>query len=120
MRLYVAITDSDWFDYLAELRPVEANFWRPSGADSFHFLRSGEPLLFKLHSPNNFIVGGGFFSHYTVLPATFTWSAFAEKNGAKSESEMRRRIEKYRRVQSGSAPDYNVSSAVRQSVILCR
>ena len=66
MRLLVAITDSDWFDHLAELRPDEVNFWKPSGAESFHSLSPGEPFLFKLHSPHNFIVGGGFFSHYTL------------------------------------------------------
>jgi putative restriction endonuclease len=115
MRLFVAITDSDWFDYLAELRPDEVNFWRPSGAESFHSLAPGEPLLFKLHSPNNFIVGGGFFSHYTVLPASFAWAAFGEKNGAKTESEMRQRIEKYRRVQPGSATDYKVGCILLQS-----
>lgn len=35
MRLYVAITDDDWSNYLAEFRPDEVNFWRPSGADLF-------------------------------------------------------------------------------------
>ncbi len=79
MRLFVAITDSDWFAYLAELRPDEVNFWRPSGAESFRSLSPGEPLLFKLHSPNNYIAGAGFFSHYTVLPASFAWGAFGEK-----------------------------------------
>jgi putative restriction endonuclease len=115
MKLFVAITDSDWFDYLADLRPDEANFWRPSGAESFRSLSPGEPLLFKLHSPNNFIVGGGFFSHYTVLPASFAWGAFGEKNGAKTETEMRRRIEKYRRVEPGSASDYNIGCILLQS-----
>lgn len=115
MKLFVAITDSDWFDYLSELRPDEVNFWKPSGAKSFHSLSPGEPLLFKLHSPHNFIVGGGFFSHYTVLPASFAWGAFGEKNGAKTEIEMRQRIEKYRRVQPGSAPDYNVGCTLLQS-----
>jgi hypothetical protein len=97
MRLFVAITDSDWFDYLSELRPDEVNFWKPSGAKSFHSLSPGEPLLFKLHSPDNFIVGGGFFSHYTVLPANFAWGAFGEKNGAETETEMRRLIENRRK-----------------------
>lgn len=115
MRLFVAITDSDWFQYLSELKPDEVNFWRPSGAESFRALAPGEPLLFKLHSPNNFIVGGGFFSHYTALPASFTWSAYGQKNGARTESEMRRRIEKYRRVQPGSAPDYQVGCILLQT-----
>lgn len=115
MRLFVAITDSDWFDYLSELKPDEANFWRPSGAESFHSLSPGEPLLFKLHSPQNFIVGGGFFSHYTVVPASFAWGAYGEKNGAQTEFEMRRRIEKYRRVQPGSAADFNIGCILLQS-----
>jgi putative restriction endonuclease len=115
MRLLVAITDSDWFNYLAELRPDEVNFWQPSGSGSFHALSPGEPLLFKLRSPNNFIVGGGFFSHYAVLPASFTWSAFGQKNGAKDEVEMRRRIEKYRRVEPSSASDYAVGCILLQS-----
>jgi putative restriction endonuclease len=55
---------------------------QPSGSGSFQALSPGEPLLFKLRSPNNFIVGGGFFSHYSILPASFAWSAFGLKNGA--------------------------------------
>jgi putative restriction endonuclease len=115
MRFFVAITDSDWFGYLADLCPDEVNFWRPSGAETFRSLAPGEQLLFKLHSPNNYIVGGGFFSHYAVLPASFAWGAFGEKNGAKTETEMRRRIEKYRRVEPGSASEYNVGCILLQS-----
>ena len=115
MRLLVAITDSDWFKYLAELRPEEVNFWQPSGSGSFQALSPGEPLLFKLHSPNDFIVGGGFFSHYAVLPASFTWSAFGQKNGANDEAAMRRRIEKYKRAEPGSATDYAVGCILLQS-----
>jgi putative restriction endonuclease len=115
VKLLVAITDSDWFNYLSELRPDEVNFWQPSGSGSFHALSPGEPLLFKLHSPNNFIVGGGFFSHYAILPASFAWSAFGQKNGATNEVEMRRRIEKYRRVDPGAATDYSVGCILLQS-----
>ncbi len=115
MKLYVAITDSDWFDYLSELRPDEVNFWQPSGSGSFRRLSAGEPLLFKLHSPNDFIVGGGFFSHYTALPVSFAWSAFEQKNGASSQAEMRRRIEKYRRVEPSTASDFTIGCILLQS-----
>ncbi len=115
MKLYVAITDSDWFNYLSELRPDEINFWQPSGSNSFQALAPREPLLFKLHSPNDFIVGGGFFSYYAVLPASFAWSAFGPKNGAATEAEMRRRIEKYRRVEPGAASDYSVGCILLQA-----
>lgn len=95
MRFYVAITDLDWFTYLSAQKPDEVNFWQPS-AHGFKRLRPGEPLLFKLHSPRNYIVGGGFFSHYTELPLTFAWDAFGNKNGAQSLDEMRARVWKYR------------------------
>ncbi len=108
MRLYVAITDSDWFNYLSELRPDEVNFWQPSASGSFHALSPGEPLLFKLHSPHNYIVGGGFFGHYAVFPVSFAWAAFGTKNGAATEAEMRRRIERYRRIAAGETSDYLV------------
>jgi putative restriction endonuclease len=115
MRLFVAITDSDWFGYLSELRPDEVNFWQPSASSSFRALSHGEPLLFKLHSPNDYIVGGGFFSHHTVLPASFAWTTFGPKNGAATEDEMRRRIERYRRVEPNASADYSVGCILLQS-----
>ena len=60
MRLRIGITDGDWHQLLAGQPDLdEANFWQPSGARGFHALDSGELFLFKLHSPRNFIVGGG-------------------------------------------------------------
>lgn len=56
MRLYVGVTDNDWFRFLAERRPDELNFWRPGGGRAFRALEPGEPFLFKLHSPLNVIV----------------------------------------------------------------
>jgi putative restriction endonuclease len=115
MKLFIAVTDSDWFGYLSELRPDEVNFWQPSASASFHALSPGEPLLFKLHGPDNFIVGGGFFSHYTVLPASFAWATFGPKNGAATEQEMRRKIDRYRRVEPDVAADYSVGCILLQS-----
>ena len=54
-------------------------------------------FLFKLHSPRNFIVGGGFFTRFLPLPLSLAWAAFGEANGAKSLAEARVRISKYRR-----------------------
>lgn len=47
--------------------------------------------------PENYIVGGGFFLHFTFLPYTLAWETFQEKNGVETLDEMRRRIEHYRR-----------------------
>lgn len=53
--------------------------------------------VFKLHSPNNFIVGGGYFVGYSALPASLAWDAFGEKNGVTSFDDLRARIRRYRR-----------------------
>ena len=70
MNAYVAVTDGDWFRFLRSLKPEEVNFWRPSGKQGFRALVPGEPFLFKLHFPYNFIVGGGFFESFSIQPAS--------------------------------------------------
>jgi putative restriction endonuclease len=95
--LFIAITDDDWFSQLSAEAPDEANFWRPSGTKRFSAIAPGELLLFKLHSPNDFIVGGGVFSHASNVPLSLAWEAFGTRNGATSLAEMRRRIARYRR-----------------------
>jgi putative restriction endonuclease len=116
MRFYVAVTDDDWFGYLSSGGPIdEVNSWQPSGGRQFRVLQPGEPFLFKLHSPRNFIVGGGFFSHFTILPVSFAWSTFTTKNGAQTEREMRTRIERYRRIQASPIDDYEIGCILLQS-----
>ncbi|MFX0195474.1 MAG: HNH endonuclease [Candidatus Hodarchaeota archaeon] len=86
----------------------EVNFWQPGGGTLFRALESGEPFLFKLHSPHDYIVGGGFFAHSTGLPVSLAWEVFREKNGASSFLEMRRLIEKRRPSKSPSTGDYHI------------
>ena len=97
MKLWVGVTDKNWFEHLTLRSPDEVNFWQPSGTRNFRVLQPGEPFLFKLHSPNNFVVGGGFFVRYSALPASLAWEAFEKKNGVDSLNELRNRIRKYRR-----------------------
>lgn len=96
MKFYVGVTDNKWFEFLATRRPDEANFWRPGGSGSFQIIPPGAPFLFKLHSPNNFIAGGGFFVSHSKLPLSLAWEAFGEKNGASSLDSLRPLIEKFR------------------------
>jgi len=99
VKLYVGITDNDWFRFLSNRTDIdEVNFWQPSGSRAFRALQPGEPFLFKLHSPADFIVGGGFLARYSPLPVELAWEAFREKNGVGSPEEMRLRIARYRRV----------------------
>lgn len=108
MKAFVGVTDFDWFTSLSAITGLdEVNFWQPSGKSRFQSLIPGEPFLFKLHSPRDFIVGGGFFAHSTILPVSLAWSAFGEKNGACSLEEMRNRIERYRRSRP-AIEDYHI------------
>jgi putative restriction endonuclease len=105
MRLYVAVTDKDWFALHASKPEVEeVNFWRPSPDATFKVLQPGELLLFKLHSPDNFITGGGFFTRFLQLPVNLVWDTFGEANGVRSQFEMRERIAYYRRSQGPTLP----------------
>jgi hypothetical protein len=61
----------------------EVNFWQPGGRSQFRVLQPGELFLFKLHSPNNFIVGGGLFGHASIVPISLAREAFGDKNGAR-------------------------------------
>jgi putative restriction endonuclease len=100
------VTDGDWHRFLS-LRPGldEVNFWQP-GAHPFKALSPGEVFLFKLHYPTHWIVGGGFFAGYSVLPCGLAWDAFGEKNGAATLDQMLRRIEHYRK--APATPDTEI------------
>lgn len=102
MKLWIGVTDEGWYEYLRTRNPDEVNFWQPSGGREFRVLQPGEPFLFKLHSPKNYIVGGGFFVRYSPLPCSLAWEAFGEKNGVGTYDEFLARIRRYR-VRSGYA-----------------
>ena len=61
LKMYVGITDYDWFRTLKQAKCDEVNFWKPGGKTNFKALDEGDLFLFKLHSPQDYIVGGGFF-----------------------------------------------------------
>lgn len=96
MKFYVGVTDNRWFEFLASRRPDEVNFWRPGGTGTFQAIPPGALFLFKLHSPDNFIAGGGFFVKHSNIPLSLAWDAFGEKNGAASFEALRALIDKFR------------------------
>ena len=107
MKAYVGVTDNAWFRFLAGLPNVdEVNFWQPSGGRGFRVLEPGAPFLFKLHAPESFIVGGGFFAGFSQIPASLAWDSFREKNGTSTFDEMVQRISKYTR--SAVGPEHVV------------
>lgn len=97
VQLYVANTDSDWFDFLSAQPGIdEVNFWQPGGKSGFHAIRAGELFCFRLKSPRNAIGGYGVFSHASKLPISLAWEAFGAKNGAPTLEVLRKRVIGYR------------------------
>lgn len=104
MKIWVGVTDKSWYQHLARAAPDEVNFWQPSGSRTFRALQPGEPFLFKLHSPDNFIVGGGYYVRHSPLPASLAWEAFGVKNGVTSFDDLVARIRRYRQGESAVDP----------------
>lgn len=105
MKFWIGVTDNGWYNFLSAMQPEEVNFWQPSGKSNFRALESGEPFLFKLHSPLNYIAGGGFFVKHSVIPISLAWEAFGEKNGAREFTAFREKVMKYRTLTTGFEPD---------------
>lgn len=87
MQFWVSIADDDWYLNLSRQRPAEVNFWQSSLKPLVH-LDPGTLFLFKLRSPNDVIVGGGWFAHFTVLPCFLAWEVFQEQNGVTSLADL--------------------------------
>jgi putative restriction endonuclease len=111
IKLIVAVTDQKWFELLRRQAHPEVNFWAPSPAP-FRALEPGELFLFKLHSPRNFIVGGGIFTYANRLPVSLAWESFGEGNGARTVEEMRARIAKYRHLDSSDRSDFEIGCRI--------
>ncbi len=92
MKLYVGITDRDWFQFLRTRSAVEMNFWRPNSTNEFRAINPGELFLFKLKYPVNKIVGGAYLVKHVVYPLNLAWEVFGEANGCASFDTFRQKI----------------------------
>jgi putative restriction endonuclease len=116
--LYVGITDNDWFRFLSARPDLdEVNFWQPSGSRRFRALSPGDPFLFKLHHPENFIVGGGIFEHFTLCSIDLAWEAFGQKNGVAALDGMRRRLAHYRHQAPDPRENYVIGCIILKSPV---
>lgn len=95
MRLYVGLTDYNWYEHLRALVPDEVNFWLPGARAGFRALEPGEPFLFKAKAPYHAIIGGGFFVRYVRAPVSLAWQAFGEKNGVPTALALLAKIRSY-------------------------
>jgi putative restriction endonuclease len=111
MKFFVGVTDNEWFRFLAKLQPDEVNFWRPGGGN-FRAIQEGDLFLFKLHSPYNYIVGGGFFVRHSILPLSLAWEAFGSKNGAPDFETYHQRIQQYRGARARTEIDPDIGCTI--------
>jgi putative restriction endonuclease len=113
MKLWVGITDYDWFRFHSAKEKVEeVNFWSPSSNVPFRALSLGGPFLFKLKSARNYIAGGGFFVRYEPLSISRAWETFGEANGAQSLVEFRFLISRNRHEQILPSEDPTVGCTI--------
>jgi len=118
MKLYVGVTDQDWFDYLGSRPDLdEVDFWQPSPNTEFRAIGEGDLFLFKLHRSErtrnrDLIAGGGVFVSYSTLPISLAWEAFEQGNGAATYLEMRQRLVLYRRIVDNPHEDFQVGCII--------
>ncbi|MDD5065658.1 MAG: HNH endonuclease [bacterium] len=107
MRFYVGLTDYTWYKNLSSIPNLdEVNFWKPHGRQRFYAINYGEFFIFRLHSPYNYIVGGGVFAYFTFLPISLAWKAFGIKNGALSYNDLYSNIKKRRSLETDTIEDF--------------
>ncbi len=96
MNYFIGNTDLDWYSFLKQRKPEDINFWQPSGLLRFQAIGPGSPFLLKLKRPINKVAGIGFFTSHSIIPISFAWEVFQERNGVKSFSEFYLKIKSYR------------------------
>jgi len=97
VRVYVGLTDWDWYDFLRSRQLDEVNFWKPSGK-SFKTLKEGDLFLFKLKAAQGGkVAGGGFFVDAPITSIDWAWRAFGQENGVDNLLSLNDKIWHYRK-----------------------
>jgi putative restriction endonuclease len=96
MKLYLGVTDTEWYRFLRSERPEDVNFWQPGGSRQFAAIPKGAPFLFKLKAPINKIGGIGFFSASATQTVSAAWDYFGRGNGCASLRELSEKIASYK------------------------
>jgi len=109
LEYWIGVTDRSWFEFHSANRSDEVNFWAPGGERSFGAIPEGGLFLFKLKSPVNKIVGGGWFMKSTVLPLELAWKVYGKGNGAERLPAFRENITRMRgKLGKSTGPNENI------------
>jgi putative restriction endonuclease len=118
VRGYVGVTDQEWYEFLSS-RPdlTEVNFWRPKDQRRFGAIEPGEFFFFKLHAPDNRVVGGGIFVGWELLPLSAAWEVYGEGNGAADFMMLRRKITSYSAADDDPSRDPEIGCVLLRDVV---
>lgn len=117
MKIYVGITDWNWYHYLSDNAFTEVNFWKPSGKP-FRALSEGDIFLFKLKAAQGGkIAGGGYFVSATTMPLDWAWKAFGNENGVVNLAQLSDAIERYRRSKGTSSGNPTIGCIALTDVV---
>lgn len=97
MNYYIGVTNQQWYEQLRNKCFDIVNFWRP-GSTNFKSLKPGELFLFKLHSPNDYIAGVGYFSSFKKMPVKTAWEIYQARNGVENYKEFIHTLASYRNI----------------------
>lgn len=109
VQMYVGVTAYKWYKQLQALQADEANWWQPTDLRNFNSIEPGQPFLFKLHAPRNYIVGGGIFRRQMLMPASLMWDAFGVGNGYHNLAELMAVLYRLRKTDRYTDPNPQVS-----------
>jgi putative restriction endonuclease len=48
MKMYIGVTDYNWFNLLKANQPQEINFWQPNSSRTFRAVREGELFFIQI------------------------------------------------------------------------
>ena len=115
-KIYVGITNDEWFYNLRDISPKVVNFWTP-GAKNFKALSKGEWFLFKLHAPQNYIVGGGKFDFFSIMSLSNAWKKYSIQNGVYALQDLTSKVRAYRKNTRGNLDENSIGCILLKDVV---
>ena len=118
MKFYVGLADEDWIRTLKSKNTTIANYWKPGSKKRIAALKPGDLFLFKSHvAAGGKIVGCGSFVKYERLSINQAWKTYGDANGCNSLSDMKSRVERYRKRSEIANTSSNIGCIILSNLV---